>query len=203
MEPHAQHSRPPAGTVVVLWISLLAGPLLVLASQWGAYALVPGACARRDSLFVHLVHGLALLLVAGCFLAGHRAWTRTGGGAPDESPAPQHRARFMAVSAMALSAFSALVVVWFWVEDVYFWPCLPCAEHPIATERRGATRPPSSHRHPSPVTRHRPPSLVPRPPSPVTCHLSPVTCHLSPVTCNLAHPPYGVSTTLMHPSFLS
>lgn len=123
--PRAEHSERPAWDTVVLWAALLAGPLTLLAAEWVAYALVPGACTRRNSVVVHVVHVAALVVVAGGFVASRRAWERLDRGEPDEHPGPDHRARFMAVSGMITNVFSALVVACFWLADFLFGPCLP------------------------------------------------------------------------------
>jgi hypothetical protein len=121
--PRAEHSERPGWDTVVLWAALLVGPLTVLAAEWGAYALVPGACARRNGVFVHAVHLAALLLVAWGFVASLRAWERLGRGEPDEQPGPDHRARYMAFSGMISNVFFAVVLACFWVADFVIGAC--------------------------------------------------------------------------------
>jgi len=120
----AEHPSPPSGTTVALWLALAGGPVVVLLAQWAAYALVPDACARQSSVFVHLVHLAALLLVAAGFLVSRREWARLGRSEPDERPGPEHRARFMAFSAMVASPFLALVLLTMWLATFLFSPCL-------------------------------------------------------------------------------
>jgi hypothetical protein len=119
----AEHSAPPGGETVALWLALAGAPAVVLLGQWAAYTLVPDACARQSSLFVHLVHAVALLLLAAGFLASRRAWVRLGSAAPDERPGPEQRARFMAFSAMVITPFLALVVLAMWLATALFSPC--------------------------------------------------------------------------------
>jgi hypothetical protein len=119
----AEHSTPPGRTAATLWLALAGGPVVVLLGQWAAYVLVPDACARQSSLFVHLVHLVALLLLAAGFLVSRREWVRLGGTEPDERPGAEHRARFMAFSAMLTNPFLALVVLAMWLATALFSPC--------------------------------------------------------------------------------
>ena len=120
----AEHPSPPSGTTVALWLALAGGPVVVLLAQWAAYVLVPDACARQNSMFVHLVYLVALLLLAGGFLVSRREWVRLGRTEPDERPGPEHRARFMAYSALVTNPFLALVVLAMWLATFLFSPCL-------------------------------------------------------------------------------
>jgi hypothetical protein len=119
----AGKSTPPDGMTVALWTALVGGPLVVLFDQWVGYALLPDACARQNSLFVHLVHLVALLLLAAGFLLCRREWARLGEVEPDEGPGPDHRARFMAYSGMLALPFMALIVLAMWLATVLFSPC--------------------------------------------------------------------------------
>ncbi|HKP76346.1 MAG TPA: hypothetical protein VJT67_12535 [Longimicrobiaceae bacterium] len=119
----AGKSTPPSGGTVALWLGLAGGPVVVLFNQWVAYSLVPDACARQNSLFVHVVHLVALLLLAAGYLVCHRAWSRLGAVEPDERPGPEHRARFMAFSGMLTNPFLALVVLAMWLATFLFSPC--------------------------------------------------------------------------------
>ncbi|HEX6749807.1 MAG TPA: hypothetical protein VF092_21120 [Longimicrobium sp.] len=119
----AEHSTPPSAATVALWTSLVGGPVVVLANQWVAYALVPDACARQNSVFVHVVHLAALLLIAGMWVFCRREWARLGKSEPDERPGPEHRARFMAFTGMVANPFFALIVLAMWLATVLFSPC--------------------------------------------------------------------------------
>ena len=120
---HAGDPPPTPGMSLTLWLALAGGPLVVLLGQWAAYTLVPDACARQSSVFVHLVHLVALLLLAAGFLVARREWVRLGRSGPDERPGPEHRARFMAFSAMLTNPFLALVVLAMWLATLLFSPC--------------------------------------------------------------------------------
>jgi hypothetical protein len=120
---HAGESNPPSGATVALWLGLLSGPVIVLANQWVAYCLVPDACARQNSLFVHLVHLVALLLIGGGYVLCRREWARLGRSEPDERPGPEHRARFMAFAGMVANPFFALIVLAMWLATFLFSPC--------------------------------------------------------------------------------
>ena len=113
----------PSPRTVGRWWGLLSAPVLVLFGQWGAYMLVPDACARQSSVFVHLVHLCVVLLIAAAFLLCHREWDRLGRGEPDERPGPEHRARFMAFTGMIGNGFFALVAIVMWLATILFSPC--------------------------------------------------------------------------------
>ncbi|HEX8245903.1 MAG TPA: hypothetical protein VF541_20485 [Longimicrobium sp.] len=124
MVERAEHATPPSGATVALWLALAGGPMVVLLGQWAAYVLVPDACARQSSIFVHLVHAVALLLLLAGYLVSHRDWVRLGRSEPDERPGPEHRARFMAFSGMITNGFMALVVLAMWLATFLFSPCM-------------------------------------------------------------------------------
>lgn len=119
----AELPDPPSGRTVGLWLGLLAAPTVLLAAQWVGYALVPDACARQSSVFVHLVHAVALLLMIGAFLLCHGFWKRLGKGEADERPGPEHRARYMAHSGMIGNGFFILVLCAQWLATFLFSPC--------------------------------------------------------------------------------
>jgi hypothetical protein len=119
----AGHSALPSRDTVALWLGVLAGPVLVLAQQTMVYVLVPDACARQSSVFVHLTHLAALLLIGGGLLLCRREWARVGRGRPDERPGPEHRARFMAYGGMVSNVFFMLLVLAQWLATALFSPC--------------------------------------------------------------------------------
>lgn len=119
----AEHSPKPGADTVALWLGVLAGPVLLLSQQTLVYALVPDACARQSSAFVHLAHGATLLLIGGGFALCRREWGRAGRGMPDERPGPEPRARFMAYAGMWANGFFALVVCAQWLATALFSPC--------------------------------------------------------------------------------
>jgi hypothetical protein len=104
----AELPDPPSARTVGLWLGLLGAPVVLLAGQWVGYALVPDACDRQSTVFVHLVHAVALLLMIGAVLLCHAAWKRLGRGEADERPGPEHRARYMAFSGMIGNGFFLL-----------------------------------------------------------------------------------------------
>jgi hypothetical protein len=119
----AGHSPLPSRHTVALWLGVLAGPVLVLAQQTMVYVLVPDACARQSSVFVHLTHLAALLLIGGGLLLCRREWSRVGRGQPDERPGPEHRARFMAFGGMMWNVFFMLLVLAQWLATALLSPC--------------------------------------------------------------------------------
>ena len=94
-----------------LWFGVMAGPLAVLTNEQVGYMLVPWACNSDHRWAMHLVPIAMLAVTAIAALLAMRDWRRTGRDWPDEAPGAIARARFMAVSGVALCALSALMIV--------------------------------------------------------------------------------------------
>src|SRR4051812_20289274 len=105
----------------VSWFGMAAAPIAVAIHQVGNYALVPIACHRGLHWPLHVLSVLALALaVAGVAMAA-RDWLRHDGSMEGmETPG---RSRFMALLAMALSAFLVLLIVAQAIAQFFFDPC--------------------------------------------------------------------------------
>ncbi|HWE49420.1 MAG TPA: hypothetical protein VG273_06505 [Bryobacteraceae bacterium] len=95
----------------LLWIALLAGPIVWLISFLANFALAPLACSKswKPALFAVSLAAMALTLVLGGL--AHRQWQRLGSRIPGEGGDPDTRARAMATAAMASCGFSTLVIL--------------------------------------------------------------------------------------------
>jgi len=117
-----RHFRERRGKLA-LWIGLVGGPLLALASLHLSYAVVPWSCNAGRELPLHLIAAAALLLAAGTFWLAWRDWTRTGRRWPGEEGDVVGRSRFMATLGVLLAAFFSLVIVAMWVPVLVFSSC--------------------------------------------------------------------------------
>jgi hypothetical protein len=114
---------PDAAELRALWTGVLLPPIVLLIDLEVAYALVPAACARRNSFPVHLSHlvGLALVLFAG--ITALRCWKALGSTWPAEEGDSVASSRFLAGLGLVLSAFSGLVIVAMWIPSFMLDPC--------------------------------------------------------------------------------
>ncbi len=102
------------GKLTPLWIGVLAGPIMWAALLETNYALSYVACEQRDKWMLHLATALAALIVA---IAGYVAWRAAPPLGGTEQPTVDRdqtrvlRARFMAISAVVLSAWFILVIL--------------------------------------------------------------------------------------------
>jgi hypothetical protein len=103
--------------------ALLIAPLLALADQSVAYALAGWTCAHGHEVVAHATHALFL---AATVAATAFAWTaaRTAFDATrTEGPFSTHRHDAMALCALALGAYSAVVIVSMWIPQWMLSPC--------------------------------------------------------------------------------
>lgn len=119
----AEHAPLPDAGTVLLWIGVLSGPVVALGQEITSYFLVPDACARQTSVFVHAVHLVAIVVIAGGLVICRREWARTGRAHPGELPDPTHRAAFLAFGGMVANAFFILIVAGQWLAAFILSPC--------------------------------------------------------------------------------
>ena len=108
--------------VYALGFALFAGPV-----AWGigfsaAYPFVTVACDARNSLPLHLIHALALLLTVGGGVVAWREWNRAGREWPGEGGDVLERSRFVAVLGLLGSALFALAILAQWVAVIVLHP---------------------------------------------------------------------------------
>jgi hypothetical protein len=102
------------------WLALLAAPVFMLTDQSIAYALTGWACASQRIAPMHGVHlGFAALSLAATILAA-KLWRET----TDEAKSPEiARRHFLAGVAVAIGAFSTLVILAMWIPNWMLSPC--------------------------------------------------------------------------------
>lgn len=100
------------------------GPLLALAMQSLLYADVPWACRGGSMIALHVIAAVFTALVAITVVAALRLWKSTGRGVRSVENTVDDRARFVALSGIALSLASLLLIVAMWVPVFVFDPCV-------------------------------------------------------------------------------
>jgi len=101
----------------------LVAPFAWFFTQGVAYALVPDACDRHDSVWLHVAHVVGILVAAlGLWLAWG-GWTALGRGEPDQDPGPDARSRFLSLAGVVASAVFIMLIVWQWLATFLISPC--------------------------------------------------------------------------------
>lgn len=100
---------------VLLWISILAGPVSFAIAFQSRFALVQWACFNHRGYVLHVITLTAFLACAGGALLGWVGFARL-------DPA-YHRARFMAMSGFILSAIFALTTLANAIPHLFLSPC--------------------------------------------------------------------------------
>jgi hypothetical protein len=107
-----------------LSLGLVLGPVVALANQQAIYAVNMWACGRGLRATIHVVPVLALIIIVGTGLGAYRNWREVGRGVEDEQAGVAARTRFLALLGIAISIFSALVILAQWLAIFVFEPCL-------------------------------------------------------------------------------
>ncbi|MGE5101730.1 MAG: hypothetical protein ACM3SX_17240 [Deltaproteobacteria bacterium] len=126
-EPAANHgsrafTRWPG--LLSLSLGVLLGPTVALINQGLIYSANMWACGHGAWGTLHVIPLLCVIVAIGAGLTARRDWKAVGGGVHDEDATVEQRTRFVALLGMALSAFSAAVIIAQWVAIVVFEPCM-------------------------------------------------------------------------------
>jgi hypothetical protein len=96
---------------LLLWISVLGGPLVWLSSFEARFALVPWACTFQSKLALFGVAIAALVLCAACAMIGWRQWKALGEHGPTGEGGALSRSTFMAIGGMVLSIGCFMILI--------------------------------------------------------------------------------------------
>ena len=107
-----------------LSLGLLLGPVVALANQQLIYTVNMWACGHRMQPAMHVVPILCLIVTIGAAITAYRDWRAVGRGVEDEEGTVHTRTRFIAMLGIAISVFSALVIVAQWAAIFVFDPCM-------------------------------------------------------------------------------
>ncbi len=99
---------------VLLWVTVLAGPLAWALTEQASYALAPTACFLGRPLLLYLVPLSTLLIVVPAAFLARRLWQKEPPGPPEktEKGEPEEsRSRFMALAGFWLCIGFALAIL--------------------------------------------------------------------------------------------
>ena len=109
--------------LVLLWTSMLAGPLAFAINLQVGYALVKWACGREQAFLLPLVSVLALALTAWGTWLGWTCLVKVRDAANEEGGRLIDRSYFMAVVAIGLNALLALWILTTMFPQAVLSPC--------------------------------------------------------------------------------
>lgn len=107
-----------------LSLGLLLGPVAALLNEAIVYATNMWACGSGTPLSMHVVALACFATAIGAGLLARADWARVGGGTEDEAATIDSRTRFLALTGMAASALSALLIVMQWLAVFVFGACV-------------------------------------------------------------------------------
>jgi hypothetical protein len=107
-----------------LSLGVVLGPIVALVNQQATYAVNMWACGRNLHATMHIVPALSLIVVAGAGIGAYLNWRVVGKGLEDEHGAIATRTRFLSLLGLAISVFSALVILAQWLAVFMFAPCM-------------------------------------------------------------------------------
>jgi hypothetical protein len=114
--------------LAVLWIGVLAGPVVWATVLETNYALSYVACEQRHEWMLHAVAAAGVVLIAFAALA---LWRARPPGFDDAEPSIEPvetavvRARFMVIGGLAFCAWFALVIIATDIPVMVLRPCTP------------------------------------------------------------------------------
>jgi hypothetical protein len=109
--------------LLLLWTSMLAGPLAFAINLQIGYALVKWACSREQTFLLPLVSVLALALTAWGAWLGWTCLVKVRAAANEEGGRLIDRSYFMAVVAIGLNALLALWILTTMFPQAVLSPC--------------------------------------------------------------------------------
>ena len=109
--------------LVLLWTSMLAGPLAFALNLQVGYALVKWACSREQEFLLVVVALLAVATAAGGAWLGWSCLVKVRDGANEQGGRLVDRSYFMAVVAIGLNLLLMLQIVTSAVPTIVLSPC--------------------------------------------------------------------------------
>src|SRR3982750_3267817 len=103
-----------------LTLGVVVGPIAVLFNEELIYVTNMWACGTGKHLAMHVVPLICVLVALGAGALAGGDWVRTGRGIEDEAATIDARSRFLALTGMAVSALSALLIVAQWLAVFVF-----------------------------------------------------------------------------------
>ena len=106
-----------------IWPAFVGAPLLALADQGVAYALVPWSCAQQHVVPVHAAHALFLLATLAVTWPAWRIFRLTIGAPKRDEGQSGDRMPFLSISAVLVGVLSAAVIAAMWLPAWVLSPC--------------------------------------------------------------------------------
>ena len=107
-----------------LTLGVTLGPIAALVTQSLIFAATSWTCGHDIGSTMHIIPALSFIVTSGVGIAAYLNWRAVGKGVEDERGAVATRTRFLALMGVAISAFSALVIVAMWASIFVFAPCM-------------------------------------------------------------------------------
>ena len=108
---------------LLLWVAVLAGPILWLLSFQAKFSWNPWACASQAKLILFSISLAAFLLTAGAGLLAWRQWYALRHQPTADTGATLARSRFMALGGLVFSAGFCMVIIAQVIPDLLFEVC--------------------------------------------------------------------------------
>jgi hypothetical protein len=108
---------------LLLWVTVLAGPVFWLLSFEAKFSWTQWACASQTKAGLFFFALIALALTAGAGLLAWRQWKQLGNEPPSEAGSALSRSRFMALGGMAFSIGFCVVIVAQTIPDMILGVC--------------------------------------------------------------------------------
>ena len=137
--PHHPHAAPKAAPIDVAdpaadpwsegrglllqYAALFLAPAAFFTHLQLGYVLVPWSCEHRNTLWIHVVSGLAVLMAAAGVVVSWQVWRRSGEGVPDDAQAPLSRVRLVAIMGGAVSLLFVFLLLAQWTPAFVLTPC--------------------------------------------------------------------------------
>jgi hypothetical protein len=108
---------------VLQWVGLFLAPATFFAHLQIGYLLVPWSCTRQNTVWIHVVNLLSVLLAAAGTWAAWRAHARAESAASNDGPGTVPRTRFLGVVGLGMSGMFVLLLVAQAIEAISLSPC--------------------------------------------------------------------------------
>jgi hypothetical protein len=123
MEREADRSFNEPRSMALLWVAVLIGPIAWFLHQQVGYGMATFACGRNGEVGLHVVTGIALLIIALGAIIAWRSSVRLGRVGMVHGDGTVARSRFMALGAGLSSLFFTPVIIAQWVPTFFLRPC--------------------------------------------------------------------------------
>jgi hypothetical protein len=111
------------GSGLAQWALVMLPLLIAFEQQQMAFLLTGTACRRASSSLLHVPSAVSLLFLIAIGLLAQRNLRRAGARQPRDERSSDARARFMAILALLVTAFSVALLAAQWMPTLFIHPC--------------------------------------------------------------------------------